>query len=175
MLELANYKEKIVKIQELSEKLRTATMANDMQAAKNFYEKRKLSDQYRQARRRKPPTQKKLQELAKQGAPARLTSHQLKPASSQINWPHLLMTEHLDQNRAEVERLMGERTGRNSGTGTRNCDQIQQAVQDMKAALKERVQGASPMEYLAAKKFLDSLAFEARFVVQPKLDAVASK
>jgi hypothetical protein len=93
--------------------------------------------------------------------------------SSQLVWPEILYREYYVQHRVEIDRLIAERavTGANAG----NRDAIQQAVAQMKSRLKEQIKATSPMEYLSAKRFLDQLVFEARFVASPSTGLVASK
>jgi hypothetical protein len=172
---MGDYLHKMVTIRQLREQIRTAKMANDMKAAENYYAKRKMNDQYRLARRPKRLKPEQLQQLASNGAPVRLATHELSQASARVNWPAPLCSDCFAGRRAELERLMVERTMEESGLGTRNCEQIQTAVAQMKSALKARVRTLSAMDYLAAKSFLERLAHEARFVAGPDLQAVASK
>jgi hypothetical protein len=172
--EVGEHLQKLIAIRQLQQKLREEKMNNDLKAAQSFYEKKKLNDQYR-AQRPKRITAEKLKETSRSKTPARLSSHQISPVSSRIKWPDLLTTECFARSRTEVERLMAERTAANSGAGTQNCEQIQQAVAQMKSVLRDQVKAITPMEYLAAMKHLDSLAFEARFVLAPSTQAVASK
>ena len=70
---------------------------------------------------------------------------------------------------------MADRSPDDSGVGSQNCAQIQRAVAQLKDLLKGRIEATNPMDYVAAKKFLDRLAYEARFVATPPIEAVARK
>jgi hypothetical protein len=167
------YLEKLVAIQQLQEQVRKLRMENDMQEAKNWYAKKKLYQDYRKANQPSRLTAKKLAELAHNKAPVRLTAAEIYRSSSEVSWPPLLERECFDQKRAELERLMAERTPADSGIGSQNCAQVQQAVGQMKDLLKDRIDETNPMDYVATKKFLDSLAYEARFVATPPIESVA--
>jgi hypothetical protein len=108
-----------------------------------------------------------------EGRPARLASCPIRPISRRVVWPQLLCRECFDQQRAEIDRLASERTVDNSGVGSRNCEEIQQAVEQMKALLKAQIKSVRPEEYLNAKKFLENVASEARLIVDPTVGAVA--
>ena len=159
---MGDYLHKMTTIRQLQEQIRQQRMANDMTAMKNWYAKKKLYIDYHKDKARKRPVAKKLEEIARSQAPARLTSYQ--PTSSELSWPYSLANECYSQKRAELERLMTERIPENSGVGSQNCEQTQQAVGQMKTMLKERVKETNPTDYMAAKKFLDTLAFESQFV-----------
>jgi hypothetical protein len=172
---MGDYFHKLVTIRQLQEQIRQAKMANDMTATKNWYQKKKLYEDYCKSKPRKRLSVEKLRQLARAAAPARSASASIVRVSARVKWPHLLTAECFAAKRSQVEGLLAQRTAQNSGAGTRNCEQIQLAVAQMKSALRARIRQTTPMEYLAAKRFLDNLAFEARFVVGPTMEQVASR
>jgi hypothetical protein len=107
------------------------------------------------------------------GVPARTASYQIHPISRRVNWPQLLRRDCFAQPRAEIERLVAEQTVHNSGLGSQNCEDIRRAVEQMKSLLKGQIKSTRPEEYLNARRFLDSVAHEARFVAAPGLQSVA--
>jgi hypothetical protein len=169
------YLEKLAALGQLRQQLRTAKMAGDMKAAENFYAKKKMSAEYRSAKQPKRMPLEKLQQLTRKNAPARLTAAEITPVSSRIRWPQLLCGERFAQTRTEIDRLFAERTPDNGGLGSRACDAIEKAVAQMKTLLAQQVRAVNPMEYLAAKKFLEGLILEARSPGKPNPELVASK
>jgi hypothetical protein len=172
---VGEYLHKLATISQLQEQIRKEKMANDMKSVENFYAKKKMHNDYHSNRGPKRLSAERYRELARERKPARLTAAQITPVSSRINWPHRLRSDCFDQNRAEVERLWAERTVQNSGIGSQNHTEIECLVAQMKKHLKQRIHSMSPMDYLAAKKFLNGLALESRFVAGAELEAVASK
>jgi hypothetical protein len=115
---------------------------------------------------------RKARELAKQrasrdaylstrpsGAPPRLSLSQLDTATGEISWPEGLQLSEFKDSRTKLESLFSTRA-RSSSTKTLAAD-VQSAVDGMRTALKAQIKSMAPNEYLAARKFLDSLAYEA--------------
>ena len=50
-----------------------------------------------------------------------------------------------------------------TGVGSDNFHQIKQIARDMNDRLQDEVLDLEPEEYMVAKRFIDKLAFEARF------------
>lgn len=65
--------------------------------------------------------------------------------------------------RIQLDGLFAKRTQENSGVGSEMCREVQTLTRQMRAELKDMVQRISPAEYLAARKFIDALAYEAQF------------
>ncbi|MBC8868649.1 MAG: hypothetical protein H8E44_04495 [Planctomycetes bacterium] len=72
-----------------------------------------------------------------------------------------------------VDRLMEERTVENSGLGSDNCRQVKQVASQLEKKLKDKIDTVSPSEYVAGKRFLAGLSYEAQ--QKPGIRGLASK
>ncbi len=151
------------KAMETLEKARSQALDNDLKTVKTFYEKRKLHETHVAQDARKRPTREDLIRYSKEALPERPTNYQVEPVRGRIYWPAVLQEEQFSEYRAELDGLFAQRTTANIGADGETCRQIQDVVERMQAELRSLTRQISPMEYLAARKFIESLAFEARF------------
>jgi hypothetical protein len=132
--------------------------------------------EYRRAERR--PRSASSEETARWNRdrlPKRLSDSQFDPATGTIRWYGVLRDDEYAEGRAELQRLFAERRSGENGAGTPNCRQIGRAVNTMKRQLQRDVKTLSADEYIPAKKFLDSLAYEARFASNATTQSLAAK
>ncbi|MGQ0634424.1 MAG: hypothetical protein ACT4QC_07435 [Planctomycetaceae bacterium] len=95
---------------------------------------------------------------AQSGLPRPLSSEALDPLTGRIQWPEALQAPEYAQSREKLERLFEIRaTTSGGGTGM----SIQQATREMIEILKSNIQKIPTGDYIAARKFLDSLAHSA--------------
>jgi hypothetical protein len=150
-----------------------ARMANEMKAAQNFYALRQKYEDYRKSVRTRKPAARSAKKRPVKGKAASFRAAQVAPARTM--WPPFLARVYFVNQRQQIDRLMAERTPGNSGAGSRNCVQVEEAVASLQAAMQEHVREVSPMEYLSAKRHLDGLVRAARTPVVSVIDSVASK
>ena len=107
------------------------------------------------------PTQEQLVRYAQGGKPERLSPSELDTATGEVSWPVLLQDEVFSVYRAELETLFarGVRAGEDAA---RQYSQVRQATGAMLARLKHLVHEVPPMDYSQARRFIQSLAYEAR-------------
>jgi hypothetical protein len=103
-----------------------------------------------------------------------LSGNVFDPGHGVIAWPPSLQRSEFDDNRHQIEGLFAEWAAdpHASGLGTENCRDIQHAVSDLNDKLHAQIKQFQPDEYIAASKFLRSLASQAR---SPSGNTVASK
>jgi len=92
--------------------------------------------------------------------PARLSATQLDAISGRIMWPILLRTETNVGVRAELERLFVARSA-NGGLTAEEYMQVTRLTETLLNDLQTQVAAMPPKEYVVAKRFVQSLAFEA--------------
>ncbi len=90
--------------------------------------------------------------------PARLSFAQLDPGTGRITWPVVLRSDEYATARQKIEDLFALRARVNGSVPTSH--EISVGVADLRALLRARISAMSPNEYIAARKFLDSLAYE---------------
>jgi hypothetical protein len=141
------------------EQARKAYMENRLRATQTYFEMRRYNTEARRAEQGTPLSMEQYVRLARQQAPEPLTATQLDPLTGTVSWPALLRTPAYEPFRLRIERLFQDRA-----TGYIVYGEIQQAIEDFAAQLKDDIMKFPANDYVAAKKFLDSLAWAARGV-----------
>jgi hypothetical protein len=97
---------------------------------------------------------------AQAGKPKPLSNHDLDAVTGEIRWPILLNSQDFAAQRAELEKLFANRAYH----GVMNAEDYLTAVRlgdEMSAGLKSRIQDVPPQQYMVARRFLESLTYEA--------------
>jgi hypothetical protein len=142
------------------EEARSRNLDNRIKATQTYFDRRRYNREYRGAERGPRPTSEQLFRVAKENAPARLSPSELDPLTGEINWPSILRAEPYDQYRKQIDELFAERVRQQGGP----VKPIRDKGERMRAELLGRIGDYTPDEYLNAKKFIDSLLYETRFV-----------
>ena len=145
------------------EQVRGLRLDNALKTATTFYEKRKLHDGYQGLSTYERPTKEDLYRYSKASLPQRPANYQLEPVKGKIFWPEVFQQEEFYVLRSQLDCLFAQRTAVNDTPGGNVSGQVQEVTAQMHEQLRGKVRQMSPTEYLAARKFVDSLAFEARF------------
>ena len=149
---------------------------NDKLRVQTYFDERRMNASYRAEQEMQHPhaTPDEIAAFNQARLPAHLSPNAFDPAHGVFEWPPLLTRSEFDENRAQLEGLFTQGAGdpHGSGLGTQNYRDIQHAVGAMSDKLHSEIKDFSPDEYIAASKFLKSLAYEAR---TPANDAVAKK
>jgi hypothetical protein len=138
---------------------------NRRKATEQYYEEAQRRADYQEARkanRKPPPTAEQMYRWAKQGIPKPLNSNELDPVTGAITWPILLQDEAFADYRSAAEHFYTSRATGSSGSTYQLYADFQQASAEGQSLLKSRIKEYKPDDYIRAKKFLDSLAYEAR-------------
>lgn len=151
---------------------RTVSIENDLKATTTFYEKRKLNEAYRMVSTQSRPTREDLIRYSKAYTPQRPTGYQVDQVRGVVHWPEVFQRDEFLAQRVELDYLFAQRSAARSGLGSDNCHQVKEKAEGMHKVLRSIIGEMSPAEYLAARKFVEALAFEARF--SPKMEGVAS-
>jgi hypothetical protein len=101
-------------------------------------------------------------------------AEELDPVRGVIQWPGLLNRPELDDSRARLDDLFADAADdpHDSGLGTQNFRDIQEAVAEMSDKLRSESRQFGTDEYILAEKFLKNLGYAAR---SPGLGALAKK
>ena len=170
---VAKANETNAKTLEILQKVRSAALDNNLKVAKTFYEKRTLHEGYQGLHTRKRPTQEDVIRYSKTSVPQRPASFELEPARGRIYWPAVLLEEEFSDYRIQLDSLFAQRKAALDTSGSNVSGQVQTAAMQMREQLRSKIQQMSSSEYLAARGFLESLAYEARF--PGRIEGVASK
>ncbi len=136
-------------------------LQNHQASIQSYFEMRKLNQETRAAQRGPRLTTEQLSALAERRRPAQLDPAQLDPATGAIAWPIVLQGADLANLRSVVDAAFSRRASQGS-LSTADVERVQQATEALQAALKQRIRQLPATEYIAAKQFLSSLAFEVR-------------
>jgi len=118
---------------------------------------------------------RRAEEWARRSAPQRLSPGEYDAATGSVLWPPLLREDQrFAEDRARIDALFAQRTPSNSGLGSRNHLEIRRTASQMKDTLMAMQVELDGNTYTAVKRFLGSVAYEARFPVQPTLANLAA-
>lgn len=142
------------------EAARSADLDNRLKATDTYFQIRAKNRAYREAEAGPRATSQELFRWAKEEAPSRLTSMQLDPVSGGIAWPLLLTSPEFEANRMKLDQIYIARANYHGGISQQTYQAALQLIAGMQATLKAGVTKYVPQQYVAAKKFLDSLQYE---------------
>ncbi len=128
---------------------------------------------YRQAERSRARRSRRSDATPAMPGPPRLSPSELDSLTGRINWPILLQHEMFQAPRAGLEELFDRwAVSRNLGAADRFGAQeylaILQLTGEMIEQLRQQIQLLPPQDYLNAKRFLESLAFEVQNSNRPE-------
>ena len=148
---------------------------NQKKREETYFEMRRMNASYRAETRRPTPSMEKLISFSNSRIPDRLTAEQLDAAKGEIKWPHILKREEFAPQRDALNALFAERVKQpySTGIGTENYREVRLITDDMHDLLRSLIGDITPDEFIAGNKFLNSLAYEARF--DPQLNVVTNK
>jgi hypothetical protein len=142
-----------------AQQARSAYLDNQYKATQTYFEMRRYNTEARRAERSPPLSTEQYVRMARVEAPQSLTSTQLDTLTGAISWPAPLAGPEYANYRAQIERLFTDRY-----SGYSSFAQVQQACQAFADQLKADIMKFQANDYVAAKKFLDSLIYAARGV-----------
>ncbi len=125
-----------------------------------YFQMRQANRAYRAAERGPKPSMEDLVRYAQAGKPKRLSPSELDTVSGGITWPTLLRTDAYSEGREQLESLFAQR----AEAGVLTADaylKVKQVTGKMLEDLKGQVWDVPQTDYIAAKNFLQSLAYAA--------------
>lgn len=138
-----------------NQKLRTQT----------YFDNRQMNASYRvqQQMQHQHASPEELAAFSRARLPAQLTADEFDPARGVIQWPGALNGPEFDECRTQLAELFRQATAdpHGSGPGTRNYRDVQHAIDEISEKLHSEIAQFKPAEYIAASKFLKSLAHRA--------------
>ncbi len=136
-------------------------MENREQWTNTYFQMRKTNKAYRAAERRPRASMADLVRFAQAGKPAPMTSRQLDSVTGKISWPIILQADRYATYRSELQSLFATRAN-HGGVSLDDHLAIGKTTKATLAALKKQVREVPQTDYIASRKFLKSLAYEAR-------------
>ena len=141
---------------------RRREIENDQAWTQTYFAMRDVNREQREAQlKRQRGNPEDFPRYAQAGKPKLLDNRDLDAVTGQIRWPILLTAADFDQQRVVVEKVFAARAYH----GILNAEDFLNAVRtidEMSALLADRIRTVPGQDYVQAKRFLRSLAYEAR-------------
>ncbi|MFH1354341.1 MAG: hypothetical protein ABIH36_03565 [bacterium] len=154
------------------QEVHSAKLDNNLKAAKTFYDKRALHAGYQGLSDKKRPTQGDVMRYSQASMSERPNKFQLCSLSGKINWPGVLLADDFLDARIRLNSLFVQRLSGSPNSAEDNTHEIQEIIAQMREQLRLNIREMSSSDYLATRKFLESLARESQLA--PRIDGVAS-
>jgi hypothetical protein len=140
---------------------RRREIENDKLWVQTYFETREINRQAREAElKRERGNPEDWIRFAQAGRPKLLSNSDLDAVTGKIRWPLLLTAQEYSAQRADLERVFTDRAyhGMVSLNGLTRVNDLTDA---MLASLKTQIRELPPDQYIEARRFLESLAYEA--------------
>ncbi len=144
------------------EKAFSTDLDNRLKATNNYFAVKRMNLSLQSQSRGTPSTPAELVHQAHEMAPKRLSTTQLDPFTGEVAWPTVLKDDRYEKLRESVEQRFGDSQA-NGGSGADYRDMIG-AIDALRTAMAKNIADYNPSAYVEARKFLDSLAYEARLI-----------
>jgi hypothetical protein len=142
----------------------TVAQSNEIQNraayTSTYFQMRQENRQARAAERRPRATMEELVRYAQAGKPKPLSPGEMDKVTGTVRWPLALQVDGFAKQRAELEKIVAGR----ASTGTlspADYMKVRQLTSTMLDDLKSKIRDIPPEQYTLAKRFLESLAYEA--------------
>jgi hypothetical protein len=146
-------------VRELQE-ARALAIDNHRQRVQNWYALKSLNRQARGAKL-DPLTPDQLSAVIEWQRPDRLPISQFNATTGELHWPVALHGNSFESERESLNYAFQTRTSRDRGADSAFYSQVRRTTEGMLAKLRDRIDLFSPNEFIAAKKFLVGLRYEA--------------
>jgi hypothetical protein len=137
-------------------------IVNRKQAVETYFEIKQVNRAAREAARPQPLTFTQYAKLARQEAPDRLSDVDYNRVMGRLNWPAVFAAGDFAAERVALNQAFVGRTAQDVGVSTAFNSEVRELTAAMQTKLHDRLAAISPQEYIAAKNFLTSVAFEAQ-------------
>lgn len=152
-----------------NEKAQYHDMKNEETYAETYFNKRRINLESRRSEYGlrqvlyTRPSREQIARLQKLREPDLLKTHQHDELAGLLYWPDALRAPEFRDERRALNNLYAERVdvGTSSGLGTENTRRIRAVAAAMMEQLQQQIDELSPMEYMLARKFIESVAREA--------------
>ena len=134
-------------------------MENRDQWVDTYFQMRQKNREYRAAERRPRASREDFIRYAAAGKPAALSPSELDSVTGEIEWPRVLTRPEFAAGRTELEQLFAKRAAYGQSSWN-DYSQIAATTKKMQEDLKKIIRQVPPSDYMAARKFLESLAYE---------------
>ena len=125
-----------------------------------YFQLREANRAYRDKEELPRPTPEEIVRYAQMGKPDRLSFQDIDPVTGTIQWPDVLQDAAFAEGRAQLESLFSDWVQYGS-LRIESRQGIRNRTDAMLSKLRDRIEDVPPADYMAARRFLESLAYEA--------------
>jgi hypothetical protein len=144
------------------EEARKRDIENRVRWTNAYFEMRRVNEAYNHPKK-SPTSPDTWARLAHQAAPNRLPTSLLDPVTGKIDWPAALLGDDFKADRETLDQLFADRATTHGAIGVDGYARIKKTTDDALSKLKGRIREIDSRNYLEARNFLNSLAYEANF------------
>jgi hypothetical protein len=137
-------------------------LKNRASAVETYFYVKKYNREARQDYAPRRFTTEQLAVLARKAAPERLSEREYDRTIGRVYWPAALQGNEYAAERDALERAFRNRSPAEDGAGSEFYGQVRQLTSRFDEKLKTHLDDLDAPQYVAAKKFLMSLAYEAQ-------------
>ncbi|HZL90538.1 MAG TPA: hypothetical protein VFB96_19380 [Pirellulaceae bacterium] len=142
------------------EEARARNIQNHKLAVETWYDLKRQNKEFR-ADELAPLTTEQLTRIIEARRPERLTIAQYSPVTGKLSWPAALLGSAFASDREALEHGFATRTSRDGGPDSTFHMMVRDTTDRMLEKLRDRIDQVSPNEFMAGKKFLVGLKYEA--------------
>ncbi|MBI2480268.1 MAG: hypothetical protein HYV60_17035 [Planctomycetia bacterium] len=135
---------------------------NHLQYTETYFQMKTINKQYRDAQRKPPPTQQQAIRMSQSRLPDRLTANKIDPLTGELAWPLGLRMESQKADRERLDAIYAERADKGFLTPEQYIE-VKQLTASMTDELRKYSQQIGGNASIEARKFLESLDYEAGF------------
>lgn len=143
-------------------------LANREQSTETYFRMQQINRAAREAQRPQRMTPEAYISLAKKQAPGRLSEAEYDRTLGHLSWPAIFGSEEFAAERVALDTAFAARRPEDSGVGSAFSGRVRELTAAMQHILQTKVRSMDQMEYLAAKKFLTGLSYEAQQSLLPE-------
>jgi hypothetical protein len=133
---------------------------NSQEFTNTYFEKQRVNRAAQAAQRQPPMSAEAMARWSQASRPKPLASQQLDPVSGKLNWPYVLQKDDFSEQRKQLDSAFAQRA-RYGAMLPDAVEQVSEVTDAMLDQLRGMVRDLKTNEYLAAKTFVERLAYEA--------------
>jgi hypothetical protein len=135
-------------------------MDNRLHYTQTYLAIKREGEQYRAEHKKPPPTAEELTRWSQSRKPKPLAESQFDPATGALVWPDALQSKDFAEGRKALDGMMVQRAAYGGLSAVEKAE-VKQQTDAMLAKLDEQIRDLSPSNYMAGRKMLESLRYEA--------------
>lgn len=146
-----------------NEEARRKYIENSVAALQARYERKRINAEYRESVKPPRATKDEMVRFAAMNDPKRISAHELNPVTGEIHWPAALLGQEFAECREAMDDIFANRGPVDFGARSETHADACLVAEQMTNILRSQIDDMDNGQWIAAKKFIASLAHETRF------------